>query len=213
MDYLPDATVLTAFTAGAIVLALAPGADMVFFLGRTLAGGRRLGIVALAGAGAGLFVHSVLAAVGLAALLAASVTLFNLVKIAGALYLLWLAFMTIRHGAAARIDPAGDRGTSLRRTFLEGLGINILNPKIVAFFVTFLPQFVDAGDPHAGGKLFVLGVYFIIVATPICLALILTADRFTAALRRSPRLSRGIDWLFAGVMASFAVRLLFARSN
>ncbi len=212
MDFLPDATTLTAFAAGAIVLALVPGADMVFFIGRTLSGGRRLGIVALAGAGAGLLIHSLLAAIGLAALLAASATLFNVVKIAGALYLLWLAFATLRRGAAARIDPAGG-GQSLRRTFLEGLGINILNPKIVAFFVTFLPQFVDAGDPHAGGQLFVLGIAFIIVAMPICLVLIMTADRFAAALRRSPRLARAIDWLFAGVMASFAVRLLFVRSN
>ena len=94
-----------------------------------------------------------------------------------------------------------------------GVGINLLNPKIVMFFLTFLPQFVSASDPHAGAKLMFLGLYFIALGIPICLVLILAAERFTGAIRRSPKVMRAIDYLFAGLMGAFAVRLLFARAD
>ena len=81
------------------------------------------------------------------------------------------------------------------------------------FFLTFLPQFVSASDPHAGAKLMFLGLYFIALGIPICVALIFAAERFTAAIRRSPRVMRAIDYLFAGLMGAFAVRLLFARAD
>jgi threonine/homoserine/homoserine lactone efflux protein len=81
------------------------------------------------------------------------------------------------------------------------------------FFLTFLPQFVSASDPHAGAKLTFLGLYFIVLAIPLCIALILMAERFTAAIRRSPRAMRAVDYLFAGLMGAFAVRLLFARAD
>ena len=81
------------------------------------------------------------------------------------------------------------------------------------FFLTFLPQFVSASDPHAGAKLMFLGLYFIVLAIPICMLLIVLADRFTTAIRRSPRVMRAIDYLFAGLMGAFAVRLLFARAD
>ena len=96
---------------------------------------------------------------------------------------------------------------------MRGIAINLLNPKIIIFFMTFLPQFVDAHDPHATGRLLVLGIGFIVVAAPVCLGLILAADRFAAALRRSPRILRVFDWLFAGLMGSFAVRLIAARAG
>ena len=99
------------------------------------------------------------------------------------------------------------------RAFLTGLGVNLLNPKIIVFFLTFLPQFVSVSDPHAGGKLMFLGLYFIALGVPICALLILVAERFTGALQRSPKAMRAIDYLFAGLMGAFAVRLLFARAD
>ena len=114
------------------------------------------------GAMAGCCVHTLLAALGLSALLAASATAFTVLKVVGALYLLWLAVDAVRHGSALQLK---ERGRSARspfwKTFLLGLGINLTNPKVVLFFVTFLPQFVQAGDPHAAEKLVFLGLYFV----------------------------------------------------
>ena len=204
---------MLAYSAAAAVLILTPGPDMTLFLGQTLTGGRVRGIVSYLGASSGLVVHTMLAAFGLSALLAASATAFGVLKIVGVAYLVWLAIDAIRHGSALTLKADAAAPQPLHRVFLIGVGVNLLNPKIVVFFLTFLPQFVSASDPHAGAKLTFLGLYFIVLAVPLCIALILAAERFTTAIRRSPRAMRAIDYLFAGLMGAFAVRLLFAKGN
>jgi threonine/homoserine/homoserine lactone efflux protein len=178
MTFLPSLEVLLAYTAAAFVLILTPGPDMTFFLGQTLAGGRARGFAAMLGVSLGLVVHSLLAAFGLSALLSASATAFGALKITGVAYLIWLAVQSLRHGSALSLAP--DAGSpTLTRAFLTGLGVNLLNPKIIVFFLTFLPQFVSVSDPHAGAKLMFLGLYFIALGIPTCALLILAAHRFT----------------------------------
>jgi threonine/homoserine/homoserine lactone efflux protein len=165
------------------------------------------------GVSTGTIVHSLIAAFGLSALLAASALAFTALKIAGVAYLVWLAIGALRHGSALTLGNAAGARRPLGQVYLMGLGCNLLNPKVIMFFVTFLPQFVSASDPHAGAKLLFLGLYFVALALPICALLILLAERFTAAIRRSPRATRAVDWLFAGLMGTFAVRLLFWRAD
>jgi len=213
MNFLPDAHVIAAYTAAALLLILTPGPDMTLFLGQTLTGGRSRGAAAMLGGSTGLVVHTMLAAFGLSALLAASATAFGIVKIAGVAYLVWLAINALRHGSALTLRPDVEAPQPLGKVFIMGVGINLLNPKCIMFFLTFLPQFVSANDPHAGAKLTFLGPFFTALGIPVCAVLILTADRFTAAIRRSPKAMRAIDYLFAGLMGAFAVRLLSARAD
>jgi threonine/homoserine/homoserine lactone efflux protein len=213
VTFLPDLNVMLAYTAAAVILVITPGPDMTLFLGQTLSGGKARGIAAYLGASAGLVVHTMLAVFGLSALLAHSAPAFGVLKIAGVAYLLWLAYNSLRRGSALTLGAGPAEPQPLGQVFLMGVGINLLNPKIIMFFLTFLPQFVSASDPHAGAKLMFLGLYFIVLAVPICMVLIIAADRFTAAIRRSPKVMRAIDYLFAGLMGAFAVRLLFARAD
>ena len=213
MTFLPEFHIIAAYTAAALLLILTPGPDMTLFLGQTLTGGRSRGAAAMLGASTGLVVHTMLAAFGLPTLLAASATAFGIVKIAGVAYLVWLAINALRHGSALTLKPSAQAPQSLGKVFIMGVGINLLNPKCIMFFLTFLPQFVSASDPHAGAKLTFLGLYFTALGVPICAVLIVTADRFTAAIRRSPKATRAIDYLFAGLMGAFAVRLLSARAD
>jgi threonine/homoserine/homoserine lactone efflux protein len=213
MNFLPDAHVIAAYTAAALLLILTPGPDMTLFLGQTLTGGRSRGAAAMLGGSTGLVVHTMLAAFGLSALLAASATAFGIVKIAGVAYLVWLAINALRHGSALTLRPDVEAPQPLGKVFIMGVGINLLNPKCIMFFLTFLPQFVSANDPHAGAKLTFLGLYGIALGVPVCAVLILAAERFTAAIRRSPKAMRAIDYLFAGLMGAFAVRLLSARAD
>ena len=213
MTFLPSPEILAAFSAACILLIVTPGPDMTFFLGQTLTAGRARGMAAMFGACFGLVVHSMLAAFGLSALLVASTTAFTIIKIAGAFYLVWLGIQAIRHGSALTLQKGNGAKKSISQVFLMGADINLLNPKIVMFFLTFLPQFVSVNDPHAGEKLLFFGLYFIVLSIPICGAMILMADRFTGAMRRSPRAMRIFDWMFAGLMGGFALRLLFARGN
>jgi threonine/homoserine/homoserine lactone efflux protein len=213
MNFLPEAHIIAAYTAAELLLILTPGPDMTLFLGQTLTGGRSRGAAAMLGASTGLIVHTMLAAFGLSALLAASTTAFSIVKIAGVAYLVWLAINALRHGSALTLKPGAQAPQPLGKVFMMGVGINLLNPKIVMFFLTFLPQFVSVSDPHAGAKLTFLGFYFTALGVPICAVLIFAAERFTGAIQRSPKAMRAIDYLFAGLMGAFAVRLLSARAD
>jgi threonine/homoserine/homoserine lactone efflux protein len=205
-DALPDLSTLAAYTLACLVLFATPGPDMSLFLSQTLAGGRRSGLAAMAGAMVGCCLHSCLAALGLSALVAASATAFTVLKFAGALYLLWLAIDAVWRGSSFALSQER-RPRSLGRTFLLGLGINLTNPKIVLFFVTFLPQFVEARDRHAAAKLLLLGLYFVLVSLPLAIGMVLAAERLVAALTRRPRVVRALDYAFAGVFALFAVRI------
>jgi threonine/homoserine/homoserine lactone efflux protein len=209
---MPAPDVLAAYTLACLVLTITPGPDMALFLSRTVAQGRIAGLVTLAGALSGILVHSALAALGLSALLAASATAFDVLKLAGAGYLVWLAWQALSHRGGLTLDAAAGGRQSLARLYATGLGVNLLNPKVILFFVTFLPQFVAADDPAASGRLGFLGLYFIVLAAPCCSLMVLAADRIAGALRASPAVMRAIDYLFAGVMGAFALKLITARA-
>lgn len=213
MNFLPSPTVLLAYTAAGLLLAATPGPDMALFLSKTLSGGIRLGFAALGGVMAGLVVHACAAALGLSALLAASAQAYAAVKLVGAAYLLWLAYGILRHGSALRLEGGAQSRRGAFPTFLAGLGINLTNPKIIIFFVTFLPQFVEAGDPNAASKFLFLGFYFLCIGAAVGAALILVAARFIAAARAHPRAMRAFDYGFAGLMGAFAARLIFAQGR
>ena len=210
--FFPSPSLAAGYLLACVLLAATPGADMALFLSRTLAGGRGQGFAAQAGANAGLLVHTSGAALGLSALLAASASAYQAVKIAGAIYLLWLAFSALRNGTALKLK-AGSGAGGLEGAFLNGLIINVTNPKIVIFFVTFLPQFISARDPHASAKLIVLGLGFIAITTIVNAAVILIAGRFVAAARRSPGVLRLFDYAFAALMSAFALRLAWSEAD
>ncbi|WP_428525274.1 LysE family translocator [Roseibium sp.] len=212
-DFLPTFSVLAAFTAAALVLTITPGPDMTLFMSKTLTQGRRAGIAAVLGATTGLIIHTILAAIGISALLAASATAFTVLKFVGAAYLIWLAIQALRKGTSLTLEAAESKTQPFRRVWLQGLGVNILNPKIVLFFVTFLPQFVSASDPHATAKLLFFGGYFVLLGMPICVLMVLGAGAFSRFLKSSPAFMRAFDWLFAGIMGTFALKLLVAKAN
>jgi threonine/homoserine/homoserine lactone efflux protein len=212
MSFIPDLPVLAAFTLAAAVLTITPGPDMTLFMSKTLQQGRKAGAAAVIGAASGIVVHSLFAALGISALLAASATAFAVLKYAGAAYLIYLAVQALRKGSALTLETTAGRQEKLSRIWLQGLTINLLNPKIVLFFVTFLPQFVSAADPYAAQKLLFLGFYFIVMAVPSCLAMVFGASAFAKFLKSSPRAMRAFDWTFAGVMGTFALKLLAAKA-
>jgi len=211
MDFVPDTPVLLAYIAGVIVITLTPGPDMTYFIGRAIAQNVKAGLAAFAGASAGLIVHSLFVAFGLSALIVASPALFTIIKVVGAAYLGWLAFDAIRNGSTFKLSEKAEKPRSLFSNWLQGLGINLLNPKIIIFFMTFLPQFVSTNDPNASGKLLFLGILFVMVAAPITVPLIALAGQFAAWMKENPKVTRVVDYLFASIFGAFAVRILFTE--
>jgi threonine/homoserine/homoserine lactone efflux protein len=215
MNFLPTLPIFAAYLIAVLIIVFTPGPDMTLFLGKAVRQGTSAGISAMLGASTGILIHTTLVALGLSALLAASATAFLILKVVGAIYLFWLAVQAIRHGSALNIDTSKPKAPAetLFKSWLTGLTVNLLNPKIIMFFVTFLPQFVAADDPHAAQKLIFLGVILVVIATPISVAMIVSVSRIATMLKRTPRVMRAIDWLFAGVFGTFAIRLLLAQRH
>jgi threonine/homoserine/homoserine lactone efflux protein len=213
LTFLPDAATLLAYSLTCLVLFITPGPDMSFMLARTVAGGRMAGFACMAGASLGNIVHSALAALGISALLAASPTGFLALKLVGAGYLLWLAIGALRHGSGLSLEAATDEPPAFWPTFVQAFTVNLANPKVILFFVTFLPQFIAPGDPAAPAKLFFLGNYLVAFCTPLAILLVIGAERVITQLKTKPRVMRAIDWLFAGVFGAFAVKILVTQAR
>jgi threonine/homoserine/homoserine lactone efflux protein len=213
MQYLPDTATFIQFAIATFVIAITPGPDMTLFVGRALSNGRAAGMACMMGAMTGVMIHTAMVALGLSALIVASPQAFLVLKVCGAGYLVWLAWQAIRNGSAFSPEKVAGRERSLFEHWATGLGINLLNPKIILFFMTFLPQFVAASDPHAPGKLFLLGLLFIPLSLPITIPMVLAADGFSRVLRRTPTVTRALDYLFAGVFSAFAIKILTAQAR
>jgi threonine/homoserine/homoserine lactone efflux protein len=160
---MPSLSVIPVFAATALVLLVIPGPAVLYITARSAAQGRRAGLVSLLGIHTGTIVHIVAAAVGLSALLVASATAFSVVKLAGAAYLVFLGVRTIagRGNGAARGAQAEPRG--LRRLYVDGVVVNVLNPKTALFFLAFLPQFVDPDRGPVWSQTLALGVLFTVL--------------------------------------------------
>jgi len=213
MEFIPDLPTLLAFSAAAIVLTITPGPDMTLFISRALSDGRAAGFACGAGAATGIAVHTLLVALGISALVVASPTAFFALKVVGAGYLLFLAVQAIRKGSSLNVKSGRNTGRSLFANWAQGLGVNLMNPKIILFFMTFLPQFVAASDPHIVGKLIFLGFLFVVESLPFLVLFILGAHGMANWLRSHPGIMRSVDFLFAGVFSLFAIRILFAQTR
>lgn len=213
MSFIPSLATILAFSLATLLLAITPGPDMTLWISRSLRDGRGTGLMVLAGTSVGITIHTVLVAFGISALIVASPTAFMILKTGGAGYLLWLAIQAVRHGSNFVLRADGEMESSPVSAFLNGLWVNLLNPKVIIFFMTFLPQFVTAGDPDVTGKLLFLGIWSIILSLPIGIAIIYASDSLSSWLQANRQVLRGIDYTFASVFSIFAVKILFTQAK
>lgn len=213
LTFIPEWPVLVQFAIASFILSITPGPDMTLFVGRSLSEGRVAGFACFAGASTGIVIHTTMVVIGLSALIIASPSAFWALKVIGAGYLVWLALQAIRKGSAFSPEKGSGKSHTLMQNWATGLGINLLNPKIILFNMTFLPQFVSATDPHAAGKLLFLGLSFIPLSLPIVIPMIVAADKFAGLLKKNPTVTRWVDYLFASVFSVFALKIITAQSK
>ena len=212
-DFIPGLPVLAAFSFAVLLLAITPGPDMTLWMSRTIRDGRAVGLMTLLGTNLGIAVHTLLVAFGVSALIVASPVAFLVLKTGGAGYLLWLAIQAVRNRSVLSVKASGKTDASMGKAFLNGLWVNLLNPKVIIFFMTFLPQFVSVNDPHVTGKLIFLGVLSILVALPVAILVVFGANGLADWLRRKPQVMRLVDYVFAAVFSVFAVKILLTQSR
>ncbi|HEY0121559.1 MAG TPA: LysE family translocator [Rhizobium sp.] len=213
MDFIPSLPTLLAFSAATLLLAMTPGPDMTLSISRALAQGKRAALFVVLGTTLGVIVHTCLVAFGISALITASPVAFTILKTGGAAYLLWLAIQAIRFGSSLSVKKVDAARRTPLSNISNGFWVNLLNPKVIIFFMTFLPQFVTAGDPAVTHKLLFLGFFFIVVGVPVNIIVVLAADKLSSWLQNNRRVLRGLDYTFAGVFSIFAAKIFLTQAR
>jgi threonine/homoserine/homoserine lactone efflux protein len=191
---MPD---IALFLVASALLTIAPGPDVVYVLTRGIAQGRKAGIAAALGFASGCIFHTVLAAVGVAALIRSSEMAFDLVRYAGAGYLVWIGIQALRHRSSFSIAGAGD-SKALAAIYRQSVIGNMLNPKVTLFFLAFLPQFVDTQAGHVGMQMALLGVIFMLQTIVIFGAVAMFSGWIGDRVRARPAIGERLN-VFAGI--------------
>ncbi|WP_242292972.1 LysE family translocator [Bacillus cereus group sp. BfR-BA-01441] len=202
---------LLAFAIVSLSMVCSPGPNMIYLISRSITQGRMAGFISLLGIMLGFVIYIIATMFGLTVLFVAVPAVYEAVKWAGAAYLLWLAWNSIKPGATSIMEPRMISNEPPRKLFLRGLMTNLLNPKIAILYVSFLPQFED---PEKGSLLFqgaVLGLTQITVSFMVNLVIVCTASKIAKWFGTRPTWLRVQRWLMASVLTGLAVRLAFER--
>ena len=201
------------FALAALVLVLTPGPNMVYCISRTLGQGRRAGLLSLCGVLLGFVAHLAAATLGLSAVLLAVPVAFTAIKLAGAAYLLWLAWQAVRPGGSSPFEPRALPHDSPAKLFRMGLVTNLLNPKVAMFCLSLLPQFLH---PERGSVLLQsiqLGLVQITVSGSVNSLLIFGAAGISAFLARSRGWLLAQRYLMGSMLAGLALRIAFMEKK
>jgi threonine/homoserine/homoserine lactone efflux protein len=203
---------LAAFAATVFLISVVPGPDVVFVVASGLRDGRRGGVAAALGVTGGMAVHTLAAALGLSALVRSSATAFEAVRLAGAGYLVWLGVHALRSQGRTSAPTAGDSARRSSSQIAHQAALtNLLNPKVIVFFLAFLPQFVDRGRGEVAAQILLLGVVFTLVGLTTDLAYGVLAGTVRRAFVSSARLSRRLERLVGVIYLGLAARLMSER--
>jgi threonine/homoserine/homoserine lactone efflux protein len=199
------------FIATAIVLILTPGQDTFFILGRSLSGGRTNGVAAALGISAGSVIHTILAALGLSALLATSPYAFMAVKFAGAAYLIFIGVKALLSRAGK--VPGAENTTASGRwsSFRQGVLSNVLNPKVALFFLALMPQFIGAGSTNKVAAFLALGFTFVTLGVIWCVILAIGSASLRTAILRRPSMSTILNRVAGAMFIALGLKLATAR--
>ena len=203
---------LATFLAASMLITLAPGPDNLMVLSLGMARGRLQGVAFGLGCALGCLNHTLLAALGVSALIAASPPAFTALKIAGGLYLAWLGFQAVRNARPLGAPQDGSAATDAPgRSFVKGLVANAINPKVILYFLAFLPQFVDTPRGHAAWQIAQLGVLFTLQAVVVFGAIGWFAGSVGERLARRPAIGMWLDRIAGGIFIALGLRLLAVR--
>jgi threonine/homoserine/homoserine lactone efflux protein len=201
---LPEWSSLGLFGIAALVLLLTPGPAVLYIVTRSIDQGRRAGLVSVAGVHVGTLAHILAAAAGISALLAASATAFGIVKYLGAAYLVYIGVRRLLDRRSVTAAAPGEP-KRLRRAFLDGVIVNVLNPKTGLFFLAFLPQFVTVSRGHVGEQIVWLGVVFVLLGAITDSLYALTAGSAARWLRGKPAFLSSERWVSGGLYIGLGV--------
>ena len=201
---MPAPTTLLVFALAAGVLVIIPGPNHIYIVTRSIAQGRRVGLASAFGVETGTLVHITAAAVGLSAVIASSAVAFNVVRYLGAAYLVFLGLRALLRDHGAQLEDGATRIGSAHRAYVDGILVNVLNPKVALFFLAFLPQFVDPSRGATVTQILVLGLVVFVIATTSDVVYALAAGALGSWLRGRPAFVRRQRYLTGGIYLGLA---------
>ena len=201
------------FFIAAILLNLTPGPDIAYVLAHTVKNGLRSGFAALLGVWSGLFLHVVLAAIGLSAILATSATAFLVIKWLGSMYLIWLGIQAIRSNGSSIGPKTGHARSSDRRIYIQGVLVATLNPKVAFFFLAFLPQFVVPGAGSASAQLFLHGFLILVVGAFIEPIIIVVGAKLSNQPGQNSRVIAWMERSLGAVFIGLGIRIALSEQT
>ena len=200
---------LPAFIAVALILNLSPGPDQIYVLSRTLAQGRFVGFVSSWGVCSGAFVHVFAAAFGFSLIIQSSFTAYAILKYCGAAYMAWLGIKAFRHNIFSLDQKAMTTRPSLWRVYLQGVLVDVLNPKVAIFFLAFLPQFIPASAPNQVSQFIILGSIVILIGFIWEALLVLFSDIVLGRFLQNSRFIKYLNCAMGVVFFGLALHVAF----
>jgi threonine/homoserine/homoserine lactone efflux protein len=204
---MPQTTHLLAFAVVALGMALTPGPNMIYLVSRSISQGRTAGLISLGGVALGFVVYMFCAAFGITALLLAVPFAYDALRFGGALYLLYLAWQTVKPGGRSPFQVRELPADSPRKLFTMGFVTNLLNPKIAVLYLSLLPQFIDPQQSSVLGQSLIFGAIQIVLSISVNSTVAITAGSIAGFLARKPTWLVIQRWLMGTVLAGLAVRM------
>ncbi len=204
---MPDPHALLTFSLIALGMVLTPGPNMIYLISRSICQGPRAGLISLAGVAVGFIVYMLMTALGITALLIAVPYAYDGLRLAGAAYLLWLAWQTLRPGGRSAFQLRDLQADSPGRLFAMGFLTNILNPKAAVMYLSLLPQFIQPGPDRLLSQLLVLGFTQITISMTVNALIVMAAGTIAIFLMRNPTWALVQRWLMGTVLAGLAIRM------
>jgi threonine/homoserine/homoserine lactone efflux protein len=199
------------FLVAAVLITVSPGPDNLMVIGMGISKGRKQGIIFGLGCALGCFSHTVLAVIGVSAIIAASPIAFTVLKIAGGIYLLWLGINALRSRSGTKVNEVIDDEKILTSLFFKGVLANAINPKVILFFLSFLPQFVIPSNGNIGWQIAALGVTFTVQAAVLFGLLGFFSGSIGQWLNTKPRAGVVLDRIAGIVFLGLGLRLILLR--
>ncbi|MDX6190805.1 LysE family translocator [Flavobacterium sp. Fl-318] len=205
---------LVIFILAALLLVITPGPNMMYLISRSITQGKKAGILSLAGIIFGFFVHIIMVSFGITALLFAVPMAYNILKITGVLYLLYLAFQAVRPNGKNLFQPNENLSIDKpKKLFSIGFLTSVLNPKIAVFYLSFFPQFIKPAYGSIMTQSLELGVTQVLVSFTINFIIVLTAAKIASFFAKKPMWLKVQKWFMAGVLTSMAIKMAFSKAK
>lgn len=201
------------FILAGILLNLTPGADTMYILGRSISQGKKSGVISALGISSGALLHCFFAALGLSILLAKSATAFNIVKYAGAAYLVYLGIKSLltKSTAIAEVIKEQEATENYLKVYISGILTNLLNPKVALFFLAFLPQFIDPEYTKSTIPFLILGLTFVTTGTVWCMILAFFSAKLANKIRQNNKVKFWMDKTTGGLFIVLGIKLALSK--